>query len=200
MIKITKGLDLPIAGMPLQQISPAPAVKRVALLGEEYVGMRPAMAVKEGDRVKKGQILFEDKKIPGVCFTAPASGIVSAIHRGERRVLQSVVIDIEGNDAVAFTRYAADALAELPREGRTTYGRILQGGPFSSDKDGTVFGNRERILPRQARGYYREYTVRTPGAKNRGARRIVCGGLQPQVPDACFYTGDHYNSFQQIVQ
>ena len=91
-------------------------------------------------------------------------------------------------------------LAELPREGRTTYGRILQGGPFSSDKDGTVFGNRERILPRQARGYYREYTVRTPGAKNRGARRIVCGGLQPQVPDACFYTGDHYNSFQQIVQ
>ncbi len=61
MIKITKGLDLPIAGMPLQQISPAPAVKRVALLGEEYVGMRPAMAVKEGDRVKKGQILFEDK-------------------------------------------------------------------------------------------------------------------------------------------
>lgn len=90
--------------------------------------------------------------------------------------------------------------AELPREGRTTYGRILQGGPFSSDKDGTVFGNRERILPRQARGYYREYTVRTPGAKNRGARRIVCGGLQPQVPDACFYTGDHYNSFQQIVQ
>ena len=110
MIKITKGLDLPIAGMPLQQISPAPAVKRVALLGEEYVGMRPAMAVKEGDRVKKGQILFEDKKIPGVCFTAPASGIVSAIHRGERRVLQSVVIDIEGNDAVAFTRYAADAL------------------------------------------------------------------------------------------
>ena len=92
------------------------------------------------------------------------------------------------------------SLAELPREGRTTYGRILQGGPFSSDKDGTVFGNRERILPRQARGYYREYTVRTPGAKNRGARRIVCGGLQPQVPDACFYTGDHYNSFQQIVQ
>ncbi len=91
-------------------------------------------------------------------------------------------------------------LAELPREGRTTYGRILQGGPFSSDKDGAVFGNRERILPRQARGYYREYTVRTPGAKNRGARRIVCGGLQPQVPDACFYTGDHYNSFQQIVQ
>ena len=91
-------------------------------------------------------------------------------------------------------------LADLPCDGRTTYGRILQGGPFSSDKDGSVFGNRERILPRQSRGYYREYTVRTPGARNRGARRIVCGGLQPQLPDACFYTGDHYNSFQQIVQ
>lgn len=92
------------------------------------------------------------------------------------------------------------SLADLPREGRTTYARILQGGPFTSDKDGSTFGNRERILPRQARGYYREYTVRTPGARNRGARRIVCGGLQPQVPDACFYTGDHYSSFQQIVQ
>ncbi len=130
MIKITKGLDLPIAGMPLQQISPAPAVKRVALLGEEYVGMRPAMAVKEGDRVKKGQILFEDKKIPGVCFTAPASGIVSAIHRGERRVLQSVVIDIEGNDAVAFTRYAADALAELPRD--TVQRQLLASGQWTA--------------------------------------------------------------------
>ena len=116
--------------MPLQQISPAPAVKRVALLGEEYVGMRPAMAVKEGDRVKKGQILFEDKKIPGVCFTAPASGIVSAIHRGERRVLQSVVIDIEGNDAVAFTRYAADALAELPRD--TVQQQLLASGQWTA--------------------------------------------------------------------
>ncbi|MDR3067250.1 MULTISPECIES: ribonuclease domain-containing protein [Comamonas] len=101
---------------------------------------------------------------------------------------------------VSVSGFETVSLADLPREGRTTYARILQGGPFPNDKDGTVFGNRERILPRQARGYYREYTVRTPGAKNRGARRIVCGGLQPQEPDACFYTGDHYNSFQQIVQ
>lgn len=75
MIKITKGLDLPIAGMPLQQISPAPAVKRVALLGEEYVGMRPAMAVKEGDRVKKGQILFEDKKTPASTLPPRRAGL-----------------------------------------------------------------------------------------------------------------------------
>lgn len=92
------------------------------------------------------------------------------------------------------------ALAELPREGRAVYGLILQGGPFAHDKDGTVFGNRERILPRQSRGYYREYTVRTPRERSRGARRIVCGGKQPQVPDACFYTSDHYNSFRQIIE
>lgn len=102
--------------------------------------------------------------------------------------------------SVTVPGFETISLADLPREGRSTYKRILQGGPFSSDKDGTVFGNRERILPHQARGYYREYTVRTPRVKNRGARRIVCGGLQPQVPDVCFYTQDHYNSFQQIVQ
>ncbi|CAM3529560.1 Na(+)-translocating NADH-quinone reductase subunit A [Klebsiella spallanzanii] len=116
MIKITKGLNLPIAGMPSQQISSKTAVKRVALLGEEYIGMRPSMAVREGDRVQKGQLLFEDKKNPGVRFTAPASGIVSAIHRGERRVLQSVVIDVDGDDAVHFSRYELAELAGLPRE------------------------------------------------------------------------------------
>ena len=116
MIKIKKGLDLPIAGMPIQQTTSQIAVKRVALLGEEYVGMRPSMAVQEGDRVQKGQPLFEDKKNPGVHFTAPASGVISAVHRGERRVLQSVVIDVEGSDAVQFPRYAPDELAGLSRE------------------------------------------------------------------------------------
>ena len=116
MIKITKGLNLPIAGMPSQQISSKTAVKRVALLGEEYIGMRPSMAVREGDRVQKGQLLFEDKKNPGVRFTAPASGTISAIHRGERRVLQSVVIDVDGDDAVHFPRYELADLAALTRE------------------------------------------------------------------------------------
>lgn len=116
MIKITKGLNLPIAGMPSQQISSKTAVKRVALLGEEYIGMRPSMAVREGDRVQKGQLLFEDKRNPGVRFTAPASGTISAIHRGERRVLQSVVIDVDGDDAVHFPRYELADLAALARE------------------------------------------------------------------------------------
>ena len=116
MIKITKGLNLPIAGMPSQQISSKTAVKRVALLGEEYIGMRPSMAVREGDRVQKGQLLFEDKRNPGVRFTAPASGTISAIHRGERRVLQSVVIDVDGDDAEHFPRYELADLAALTRE------------------------------------------------------------------------------------
>ena len=116
MIKITKGLNLPIAGMPSQQISSKTAVKRVALLGEEYIGMRPSMAVREGDRVQKGQLLVEDKRNPGVRFTAPASGTIRAIQRGERRVLQSVVIDVDGDDAVHFPRYELADLAALTRE------------------------------------------------------------------------------------
>jgi len=90
------------------------------------------------------------------------------------------------------------ALADLPAQGRQMHALILAGGPFPSGKDGIVFGNRERLLPASKRGYYREYTVRTPGAHNRGARRIVCGG-PPRVPEACYYTSDHYASFRRIV-
>lgn len=92
------------------------------------------------------------------------------------------------------------AVADLPVQGREMMTLIYQGGPFRYDKDGTVFGNRERILPAHNRGYYREYTVKTPSERSRGARRIVCGGLRPAAPDACYYTDDHYASFRQIVQ
>lgn len=91
------------------------------------------------------------------------------------------------------------SLAALPPEVRSTHRLILTGGPFPYDKDGVVFGNRERQLPRMARGYYREYTVKTPGAKNRGARRIVCGGKPPTQPATCFYSDDHYASFRRIA-
>jgi ribonuclease T1 len=91
------------------------------------------------------------------------------------------------------------ALADLPLQARQTHELIVRGGPFPYDKDGTVFGNREKQLPSAARGFYREYTVKTPGARNRGARRIICGGRQPEKPQACYYTADHYTSFNRIV-
>jgi ribonuclease T1 len=92
------------------------------------------------------------------------------------------------------------SVAELPKQGQQVYALILQGGPFEYDKDGVVFGNREQQLPKNKRGYYREYTVKTPGVRHRGAKRIVCGGLQVQTPDACYYTEDHYSSFRKIVR
>ena len=91
------------------------------------------------------------------------------------------------------------ALQELRKEGQETYRLILQGGPFRYEKDGVVFGNRERLLPKADRGFYREYTVKTPGEKSRGARRIVCGGEKPSLPKQCFYTQDHYASFREIM-
>ena len=92
------------------------------------------------------------------------------------------------------------ALAQMPAQGQDMMKKIEAGGPFKYDKDGTVFGNRERILPAKNRGFYREYTVKTPGERTRGARRIVCGGVKPTVPDACYYTDDHYASFRKIAQ
>ncbi len=115
MITIKKGLDIPISGTPTQVINDGNTITRVALLGEEYVGMRPTMHTRVGDVVKKGQVLFEDKKNPGVKFTAPASGKVAEINRGAKRVLQSVVIDVEGNEQVTFNSYKADQLAQLDR-------------------------------------------------------------------------------------
>lgn len=87
----------------------------------------------------------------------------------------------------------AIARAELPAEARDTLRAIEQGGPYAYERDGTVFRNYERVLPQQPRGYYREYTVKTPGARNRGARRIVCGKL----PE-CYYSPDHYRTFKRI--
>jgi len=89
------------------------------------------------------------------------------------------------------------ALADLPQEAREVSAAIRNGGPFAYPRDGVVFGNRERILPVEPRGYYHEYTVPTPGMTSRGARRIVCGG-PVRAPRACWYTADHYQSFQRI--
>ncbi|WP_353982002.1 Na(+)-translocating NADH-quinone reductase subunit A [Salinicola endophyticus] len=117
MIEVKRGLDLPIAGAPEQRIDAGRAVRHVALLGTDYVGMKPTMEVREGDRVKRGQLLFTDKKVAGVRFTAPGAGEVVAIHRGEKRRLLSVVIKLdEDEQSVSFTAHGADALASLSRE------------------------------------------------------------------------------------
>lgn len=116
MIKIKKGLDLPITGEPEQRIYDGPTVRSVAVIGSDYVGMKPTMAVREGDRVGKGQLLFTDKKSPGVKYTAPAGGTIAAINRGDKRALLSVVIDINGDEAVSFDRYDVSQLAGLTSE------------------------------------------------------------------------------------
>jgi ribonuclease T1 len=99
---------------------------------------------------------------------------------------------------VQLDAQATISVSELPVQGVKVYVQIYQGGPFETEKDGVVFGNRERLLPASKRGFYREYTVPTPGLKHRGAKRIVCGG-QPKTPDICYYSADHYASFRKIV-
>ncbi len=124
-------------------------------------------------------------------------------------VLATLIAMLAAPSAEAFTRQGAPeteqaqrgqviALSELPVQAQDVHRRIHEGGPFRYGKDGSIFGNRERQLPRRPRGFYREYTVPTPGERDRGARRIVCGGKELRQPETCFYTRDHYASFQQI--
>src|SRR5690554_5512207 len=113
MIKIRRGLDLPISGAPEQTIVDGPEARSVAVVGPDYHGMKPTMAVQVGDKVKLGQLLFTDKKTEGVRYTAPAAGTVAAINRVERRMLQSVVIGCEGDESETFTSYSAAELATV---------------------------------------------------------------------------------------
>ena len=127
--------------------------------------------------------------------------------RGGWRIGQlTLVAVVIASAAVAGESYgrpaapsASVAIADLPPQARATHQLIRTGGPFAYEKDGSVFANRERQLPAKVRGFYREYTVGTPGARNRGARRIVCGGVPPTQPEICFYTDDHYASFRRIA-
>lgn len=126
--KINKGLTLPIVGSPVQKIDGAPNVERVALLGREHNGMKPTMLVQEGDTVKLGQPIFQDKKNPRVQYVAPGAGVVEAIHRGARRVFQSVVIRLEGEEEVVFDQYAESALEQLDRA--VVVEQLLQSGAW----------------------------------------------------------------------
>ncbi|MFV8817378.1 Na(+)-translocating NADH-quinone reductase subunit A [Haliea sp. E17] len=130
MIKIKRGMDIPIQGAPRQFIENAPAARAVALVGFDYVGMKPTMEVKEGDRVSLGQLLFTDKKTEGVRYTAPASGVVAAVNRGARRVLQSVVIEVDGDAAESFGAYSAAEAAAL--DPATIRDQLVQSGQWTA--------------------------------------------------------------------
>ena len=130
MIKIKNGLDLPITGSPVQQIEAARAARSVALIGSDYPGMKPTMAVQVGDKVKLGQVLFSDKRNPGVHFTAPGAGVVSAIHRGQQRVLQSLVIELEGDEELTFAQYPAAQLDSL--EPQAVRDNLVQSGLWTA--------------------------------------------------------------------
>lgn len=135
MTKIKRGLDIPIDGAPRQVIDNAPAPRAVAVVGFDYHGMKPTMAVAEGDRVKLGQLLFTDKKTEGVRYTAPGSGVVAAVNRGAKRVLQSVVIELDGDDSESFTTCSADQIPDAAtiRDTLVTSGQwtALRTRPFS---------------------------------------------------------------------
>ncbi len=128
--KIKKGLDIPLQGEPEQVVDGGRSVGSVALLGRDYVGLRPAMQVEPGDRVKLGQVLFSDKRNPGVSFTSPGSGTVAAINRGARRVLESVVIELSGDDEETFSSWPADQLAGL--SGAQVREQLLASGLWTS--------------------------------------------------------------------
>ena len=131
MIKIKRGLDLPISGTPEQAlIDKASSPKHVAVLGPDYVGMKPTMMVRVADTVKKGQVLFTDKKCPSIRYTAPASGQIVSIHRGQKRALQSVVIQVEGDEQMSFPSYSTDAMTRLT--GQQVVEQLLESGLWTA--------------------------------------------------------------------
>ncbi len=141
-------------------------------------------------------------KPPALLLLAPLLALLSACHPADKAATAQPQTPPAQTQALPTTDPESGlrwmTVGELPPEGQKVYVLIGQGGPFRYSKDGVTFGNRERLLPARARGYYREYTVRTPGESDRGARRIICGG-QPVTSRAdCYYTADHYASFRRI--
>jgi len=115
MIRIKRGLNLPIQGEPQQKIVDEPKVRRVALVGPDYIGMKPTMLVKEGDTVQLGQKLFEDKKNLGVFYTSPGAGVVAAIHRGDKRKFLAIEIELGAHAEKTFQKFSPEKLSSLNR-------------------------------------------------------------------------------------
>ncbi|QDV64555.1 Na(+)-translocating NADH-quinone reductase subunit A [Crateriforma conspicua] len=130
MVTIKKGLDLPITGCPEQHIEVASPVSSVALLGDDYVGMKPTMLVAEGDTVRAGQPVFEDKKTPGVIFTAPASGRVTGVVRGAKRKFEALTIQVEGDERVEFDQAKGGTPSGMGRQGLTDV--LVQSGLWTA--------------------------------------------------------------------
>jgi Na+-transporting NADH:ubiquinone oxidoreductase subunit A len=130
MIKIKRGLDIPLAGAPSGELDTSVTTRAAGLLGADYHGMKPTMAVQVGDVVKRGDMLFSDKKCEGVRYTSPAGGRVAAINRGAKRAFQSVVVEIDGDEAASFDQYAADAARELPAE--AIKNQLIQSGQWTA--------------------------------------------------------------------
>ena len=130
MIKIKRGLDIPLAGAPSGELDTSLTTRAAGLLGADYHGMKPTMAVQVGDIVKRGDLLFTDKKCEGVRYTAPAGGRVSAINRGAKRAFQSVVIEIDGDEAASFDQYSVETARELPAE--AIKNQLIQSGQWTA--------------------------------------------------------------------
>ena len=126
--RIKEGLDLPIEGKPVQSVEAGPDIKTVALLGDDYVGMRPTLLVNPGDKVKLGQPIFRDKKTEGVIFTSPGCGTVKAVNRGEKRKFLSMEIELSGDEEVTFATHSD--LAEIDRQ--TIEDQLVESGLWTA--------------------------------------------------------------------
>ena len=180
MINVRRGLNLPISGSPEQRIENGPRVRSVAVMGADFHGMKPTMAVNVGDKVKCGQLLFSDKKTPGVLYTAPAAGKVSAINRGAKRVLQSVVIDIEGKDAEEFASYKADELVKLDR--RQVVDNLVKSGLW---------------VALRTRPYSK---VPSPESSSPAAVFVTAIDTQPLAPNPKIVIAEQVDAFNQGLQ
>jgi ribonuclease T1 len=136
-------------------------------------------------------IAFAHRIFISVCFML----CVAPLSLHAKDLVVAPVID--GGAGSIGASQAQIAVADLPREAKQTLTLIRAGGPFPFDKDGTVFGNREKQLPKRSRGYYKEYTVKTPGVRDRGARRLIVGD-NPQTTAEIYYTDDHYQTFKRL--
>ena len=175
MIRIKKGLDIPVSGTPVQEISQGAAIRRVAIVAADYVGLRPAMAVRDGDRVRLGQTLLTDKSSPQIRFTAPAAGTIRAVNRGAKRKLISIEIDLDGDEEERFATYGTSSLTpEQARENLTAV-RALDGLANSSVQSSSGSGQCRPFDFCDRHGH--QSTGGRPGGGSGRAGRGLCVGL-----------------------